>query len=313
MFLTVALVLLSGGPLAIAVASLSAIGHRWVDILAQFVGPAAVGAGLLVATALVLRLRAATVATGLVGFIVMVAGSPQWFPTKGWPADGPGFTLYSANLFVQNADLPAIGTSIRQANADVVVLMEVGDAARPGLDTVLAAYPHRIVTPRRAGGAGPSVFVIASRWPLTERRIELMYMFAIAGEVQTPAGPVTVAGVHLTRPWPYQEQWGQILQTQDLIDWLATVDGPVVVAGDFNSVSSARIGRMLRRETGLVAAPGWPGTWPSALPAWAGITIDQVYRSPELAVVERRLGRPNGSDHRPVVTRFVKAQTPPAA
>ena len=39
----------------------------------------------------------------------------------------------------------------------------------------------------------------------------------------------------------------------------------------------------------------------------AGITIDQVYRSPDLALVSRRLGEPTGSDHRPVVTEFRKA------
>ena len=59
---------------------------------------------------------------------------------------------------------------------------------------------------------------------------------------------------------------------------------------------------------GLLPAPGFPGTWPSALPAFAGIAIDQVYRSPDLALLSRRIGEPTGSDHYPVVTEFTRAK-----
>ncbi len=313
LILTAALALLSGGPAVIAVASLSGHGHRWVDILAQFVGPALVATTLLFGAALLLRLRIASALTGLVLALVVTAGSPQWAPGKGWPTDDPGFTLYFANLYVRNGDIEAIARSVREADADVVVLIEIGDASRPGLDRILAGYPHRVATPRAAGGAGPSSGLIASRWPLTQSAIDVEHAYGVAAEVRTPSGPVTVAGVHLTRPWPFQYQWAQIIQAQALIDWRNGVDGPLVVAGDFNSVSSARIGRMIRLEAGLVAAPGWPGTWPSFLPAEAGITIDQVYRSPDLAVTDRRIARHTGSDHRPVVVRLVRSAETPAA
>lgn len=312
-FLTTALVLLSGAPLVIALASLSGHGHRWVDILAQFVGPALVAAGLLLAATLLMRSRVAGAATGLGLALTVAAGWPQWFPTTGRAAEEPGFTLYFANLWVRNDDIDAIARSVREADADVVVFIEIGDGARAGLDRILAAYPHRVATPRTGGGAGPSSMLIASRWPLAERPIDLEHTFGVAAEVRTPTGPVTVAGVHLTRPWPFQYQWAQIIQAQSLIDWRRGVEGPLVVAGDFNSVSSARIGRMIRSEAGLIAAPGWPGTWPSFLPAWAGMTIDQVYRSPDLALTERRLARHTGSDHRPVVVRLVRGSGTPAA
>ncbi|WP_029415695.1 endonuclease/exonuclease/phosphatase family protein [Brevundimonas bacteroides] len=312
-FLTACVALLSGGPLVIAVASLSGHGHRWVDILAQFVGPALVAATALFGLAVLLRSRSAGIATGLVLVLVGVAGSPQWFPARGWASEEADFTLYFANLFVGNGDADGIGRSIREAQPDIVVLVEVGDEARPALDAILSEFPHRVVTPRRPGGAGPSVSVIASRWPLAERPIDLMHAFAVAAEADTPSGPVTVAGVHLTRPWPYQYQWAQIIQTQELIAWRSGISGPLVLAGDFNSVSSARIGRMIRSEAGLIAAPGWPGTWPSFLPAWAGMTIDHVYRTPDLALTQRRIGRDNGSDHRPVIVRLVRSAETPAA
>src|SRR5690606_31331133 len=121
-------------------------------------------------------------------------------------------------------------------------------------------------------------------------------------------GPVHLLGVHLTRPWPFQEQWGQISQTMALEAIVEDLEGPVIAAGDFNSVSNARIGRQVRRDLGLHPAPGFPGTWPAFLPAPLGLTIDQVWASPELAFVSRRLGRANGSDHRPVVTELTLAK-----
>ena len=158
--------------------------------------------------------------------------------------------------------------------------------------------------------------MIASRRPLRDIRLSIPALYVVGAVVETDLGPVTVAGVHMTRPWPYQIQWEQIRQAEGLSAWARSVDGPVIAAGDFNSVSSARIGKIIKGEGELIPAPGWPGTWPTKLPAAAGMTIDQVYRSPELALVERTLGRPTGSDHRPVITRFAKAETraaPPAA
>ena len=88
---------------------------------------------------------------------------------------------------------------------------------------------------------------------------------------------------------------------------LAAPEHPVIVAGDFNSVSSARIGKQIQADMGLIPAPGWPGTWPSQAPAFININIDQVYRSPDLALLNRRIGQPTGSDHRPVITEFTRA------
>jgi endonuclease/exonuclease/phosphatase (EEP) superfamily protein YafD len=310
---SVALAFLLAVPLGVAAAALSGVGHRWVDILAQFTGPALVVAVAVVAAAALLRSRGVLVAAVLVSALVLAAGSAQWATPRGQP--GPAtetLTLYSANLHRDNVDVPAIARSIAASDADVVVLVEVGSAPEAALDTILAGYPHRAVQ-GRPNVDDVALSVIASRRPLRDLNLRPRNGLSLAGAVvDTPLGPVTFAGAHLTRPWPYQVQWEQIRQAQRVAAWTRTVPGPLIVAGDFNSVSSARIGRLIQKESGLVPAPGWPGTWPAALPAAVGITIDQVYRTPDLALVERRLGRATGSDHRPVITRFVRAAPPPA-
>ncbi|WGM30401.1 hypothetical protein KKHFBJBL_00624 [Brevundimonas sp. NIBR11] len=295
-------------PLGIALAGLSGIGHRWVDILAQFTGPALAAAIVGLAAAALVRVRGLIVAAAGVCVLTLAAGWSQWAPPRGKAEAGsPGFTLYSANLYVRNIDVAAMAASIAAADADVVVLVEVGNAPRAAIDRILVGYPYRVVTGRLDRPDGPALSLIASRRPLRDIELRIPVLHVVGAVAETPLGPVTIAGVHFTRPWPYQVQWEQIRQAEGLSNWAASVEGPVIAAGDFNSVAGARIGKIIRIDGGLIPAPGWPGTWPSPLPAFAGMTIDQVYRSPELAVVDRRLGRPTGSDHRPVITRFVRA------
>lgn len=299
---------LIGPPLAVALAGLSGVGHRWIDILAQFTAPAAVATVLLAGGFLILRRRLWATAAGAVLALLLAAVWPQWFPVAGTAEAGaPPVRLYSANLWARNTDVDAITASIRAAHADIVVLIELGDAPAARLDEVLAGYSHRIATPRIDRPGGPVRSVIASRHPLVAIRDRPDGLHAVGATVRSPLGPLNVIGVHLTRPWPFQEQWGQIEQTRALAAIREDLSGPVVVVGDFNSVSGARIGRQVQREAGLIPAPGFPGTWPSALPSAIGVTIDQVYRSPDLAMISRKLGRPNGSDHRPVVTEFTRA------
>ena len=247
----------------------------------------------------------------VIGFslvLLVAAVGRQWFPGGPRPAaDSPVMRLYSANLWARNQDVEAIAASIREADADVVVLIELGDAPAARLDEVLAGYPHRVATPRIDRPSGPARSVVASRLPLKAIADRPDGLHAVAATVSTSDGPVHLLGVHLTRPWPFEDQWGQISQTMALEAVVEDLDGPVVVAGDFNSVSNARIGRQVKGDIGLHAAPGFPGTWPAFLPSPLGITIDQVWATPDLAFVSRRLGAANGSDHRPVVTEITRA------
>lgn len=296
------------GPLLLGLLALSGVGHRWVDVLFQFTAPVLILTALVTIALIVTRTKAAALSGLAATAALALAVAPQWFPTSATPRPGaPLVRLYSANLWALNTDVEAISASIAAADADVVVLVELGDAPAAQLDRVLTGYPHRIATPRVDRPSGAARSVIASRWPLKVIRDRPDGLHAVGATVRTPNGPLNVIGVHLTRPWPFQEQWGQISQTMALDAVVSDLSGPVVVVGDFNSVSSARIGRQIRRDIGLFPAPGFPGTWPSALPSAFGVTIDQVWRSPDLAVVSRRLGRPTGSDHRPVLTEITLA------
>lgn len=295
-------------PTIMALVAIIGMRNQYADLMAQFTAPAlfaTVGLGVLF---VFIRRRRWAAAALMPAALLLIAVSPQWFPTASRPEAGaPAVRIYSANLWVRNRDLDAIAASIRKADADVVMLIELGDATATHLDALVGTYPYRIASPRidRPNGAVRSV--IASRYPLTALP-RPAGVEAVGARAVTPLGAVHLVSIHLTRPWPFEESWGQISQTMALDEMLQGLSGPVVVAGDFNSVSTARIGQQVQRDIGLLPAPGFPGTWPASLPSALAITIDQVYASPDLAFVSRRLGQSTGSDHRPVVTEITRAR-----
>lgn len=304
-----ALLLLGVIPVAgIGLLVLAGVDNRAVDLLAQFTAPMLITMVLLTAGLGLFRMRAAAGLGTLTSLVLTLAVWPQWFPRASEPdPEAAVVRVYSANLFYLNNDTARIRRSIEAADADIVVLIELASDPAASVDELLAGYPHRAASMRLDQTRGPSRSLVASRWPLAVRADPPDGLHAVAATVRTPLGPVNVVGVHLTRPWPFQHSWGQISQTMALEAVVKDLTGPVVVAGDFNSVSNARIGKMVQRDIGLRPAAGFPGTWPGALPSALGITIDQVYASPDLAFVSRRLGRPTGSDHRPVVTEITRA------
>lgn len=304
-----ALLLLGVTPvMGIALLVLGGVDNRAVDLLAQFTAPVLIATLLLTIGLGLLRIKAPAGLGAFTSLLLALTVWPQWFPEASAPdPDAAIVRVYSANLLYRNNDTARIVRSIEAADADIVVLIELASDPALKINQLLAGYPYRAASMRLDQTRGPSRSVIASRWPLTARADPPDGLHAVAATVRTPLGPINVVGVHLTRPWPFQHSWGQISQTMALRAVVEPLDGPVVVAGDFNSVSSARIGKQVRRDIGLRPAPGFPGTWPGGLPSALGITIDQVYASPDLAFVSRRLGRPTGSDHRPVVTEITRA------
>lgn len=306
LLLRLALIGMAAALATTAAVAFSGFGHRWADILAQFTAPAFAGAVVITAAALFVGDRIATAACALCLALTAGAAWPQWFPARPQMADGPSVRLYSANVWVRNSDAEALGRSITAADPDVVVLLEVNDALFARLDQALPDHPHRAVS-QHMSFRGPVRQLVASRTPLRRITGEPAPL-GIAARVETALGPVTVVPTHLTRPWPFQIQWEQIRQAATQTDFARATDGPVILAGDFNSVSTARIGRQIRADGGVTPAAGWPGTWPAVLPAPFRMTIDQVYVSRDLAVADRRLGRANGSDHSPVITEIRRAR-----
>lgn len=301
------------GLLAVGAADLSGSPSREAVLLSQFTAPAFVSGLMLIGACLALRRPRMAAAMALACMVLSAAMAPQLVPAGARAErDSPTVRLYLANIYIRNENVTAIARSIREAEADIVILTEINsrillDEAR--MARILPEHPHRLNSAVVGGPYRMNHGVIASRYPLQGELIEhLDGIAAMHARTQTPLGPLSLTGAHLTRPWPFLHHGAQDHQLDRLIERLERIEGPYVVAGDFNSTPATGIGQRLRLEGGLASAPSWPGTWPSVLPAPFRIGIDNVFVSRDLSISARTLAVPTGSDHSPVIVEIRRAR-----
>jgi endonuclease/exonuclease/phosphatase (EEP) superfamily protein YafD len=86
---------------------------------------------------------------------------------------------------------------------------------------------------------------------------------------------------------------------------LQSLEGPVIVAGDFNTPSdSVHFAGLTEGFTSAWAerGAGYSATWPVPLPL---MDLDQVWHNAGVAIRSFTLGWSSASDHRPVIVEFV--------
>lgn len=211
-----------------------------------------------------------------------------WLAWQGWALLAPtgpagGFAVYQKNLWYRNAQLNALAADIMASEADVVTLQEVSDRNASLLDRLARTYPHRHL----CDNSRWSDIVILSRHPFVAGTARCSRTRALAlVRVQAPQGPVWVASLHLSWPYPY-DQAERLRQIEPL---LASMQGPAVVGGDLNMFPATRVSRQVARLTGTrELRPLRPTLWLRGLP----MLIDHVYARG--GTVERRPLL--GSDH----------------
>lgn len=157
-------------------------------------------------------------------------------PTPAWVPGAPVIDLVVANVFVDNETPAEAARQLVATAADVVVVVEstaefmaVFDA-HGGAD----AYPNRIVDPDTASDYAVAV--------VTARELGPRSKFCAIGPLRLVVAEIELEGTNLlvvalnpraTLDSDGNEIWKE--QLQALEDFLPTLVGPVVVAGDLNS------------------------------------------------------------------------------
>lgn len=314
------------GPLADARwYALLGFGVLLVEVFAFHGGLAMLG---FAALALVCRFRMLALALAAVGMIhaapglVRVAGAISSAPPAPGPAGQPVLTVVSHNMLFSSASLDAIADIVDREQPDVIMIQEVVRAdARALFDRFGSAYPHRVSADSHRWGA-----VLLSRHPFIEIPDPLPGQPAWSidqpiGVIEFDGVPVTLMSVHLPSPNRIDQLVAGPQMTGRLADWIETQsDRPAggerawsaVFAGDFNAPLWTRRMSALR-EAGLVSAhdaagAGRGATWPARTPLRfaPGIRLDQALFTGDLRCIDARVLESTGSDHRPIVARFVR-------
>ncbi len=181
-------------------------------------------------------------------------------------ADGaPGtIRIYQKNLLMTNPDLTKVEADMRAAHPDIVTLQEVSPANLALLAALSDILPQQKYC--RFGKSGG--VAIATRYGLGGPGFCAKGMVALP--VAGPQGSFWVISVHLTWPWPY----GQADHLRQILPQMAGLDGPLVVAGDFNAVTWSRATEQVRQAAHGLSARPLTGTY-QILP-WVSLPIDQI-------------------------------------
>jgi endonuclease/exonuclease/phosphatase (EEP) superfamily protein YafD len=229
-------------------------------------------------------------ATAMAG-VAGVAGLPIILAYAMAAQAGQGVILYQKNMLSMNDDLAALQVDIRAADPTILTLQEVSVDNRAMMAAVADILPHQMECPFKAVGG---TAIATSLPPTSAARICEPGLSAM--QVTGPDGPFWIVSIHLHWPWPF----GQAAQVDALIPVLAALDGPVIMAGDFNMVPwSHTLDRFAGASRTVKAGPVL-GTWPGFGPL-APLPIDHVLAPDGGSITRRPLA---GSDHHGLLARL---------
>ncbi|TNJ40890.1 endonuclease/exonuclease/phosphatase family protein [Phaeobacter sp. B1627] len=184
------------------------------------------------------------------------------------PSATAGLTLYQKNMLFNNKGNDALVQSILDLQPDVITLEEVSAQNMAVLATLQPQYPVQQVCPFRAVGG---VAVLARAHRVVERLDCVPDLGLAAVRLATETGPLWVAALHLPWPWPHEQN----AKVDATVAQLSALDGPMVLAGDFNAVGWSHALDRIARAGGMARVGPYVGTF-DLPPLGYAIGIDHV-------------------------------------
>lgn len=206
-------------------------------------------------------------------------------------------------LQVNVANGPRIADFFIGSGADIIAVMEAGpitdEAAR-----LAKVYPYHA----GCDAGGPCDTVLMSKTPLTDVTVRSMSPVwrdrMIVAKTTIGGETINVVVAHMVKPYfddfPYAE-------SQVMANVIRSLEGPVLLTGDFNAAAWSPNIDWLRKEAGLVPPPFYPASWPIRLGP-LGVPIDNMWtRAPLLITHIEAMGDAMGSNHRGLVAEVALA------
>ncbi|CAN5836906.1 endonuclease/exonuclease/phosphatase family protein [soil metagenome] len=295
------MILLAIPAMALTLVSVAAFFGRWswvLDVLANFRAQYAV-ALLFMGIWLLIGRWKRTAAAVLAGAVVNLAVIAPLYLGDG--ATSPPVepkTIMSFNLLSPNQQFAEVAEFIRDADPDVVFLHE---ASRPWEVAIDAADLGYEVTRSRSEELIFGTLVLSRPGdPVTS------YGFTVRGAraVEVIHDGIAVLAIHPLAPTTAERSALRNAQFEFAAQWAGDQTAPHVITGDFNATPWSYPFRKLLADTGMrnsQAGFGLGASFPAdGFVAWR-VAIDHLVHSPDIAVADRRLGPPLGSDHFPLI------------
>jgi len=216
------------------------------------------------------------------------------FAGSGAVVDEADFTIRQHNMLFSNTNRGRLVQDFVESGADVIAVQEVGYRNTEALREVATVFPSFHFCRYERGGVAILARDIGKLLASgCARKTEIAWM-----QVETAAGPVTFASIHMRWPWPKPQYWQVGLVEEEI----AKLPKPIVLAGDFNMVPwAAAVDRIAAAADGVVGqglSPTYFIRWP-----WPSFRIDNVI-APRGADLNVERTAKIGSDHHGLVARI---------
>lgn len=213
--------------------------------------------------------------------------------------------LVMSNVEMENDRYTTWMETMREAEPDILLVLEVDNAWVEATEEFAASYAHRIVEPRDNWYG----MMFLSRLPVADFKIRHLVQDdvpSIDATVKLGSGhTIRFVGVHPRPPEPVRDN-DATARDAELTLWgmeLADERGPVIIGGDLNDVAWSATTRLFLRTSGLLDPRRGRGFYNSfhADHWYMRFPLDHVFHSPHFTLSRiERLGHV-GSDHFPIL------------
>ncbi len=216
------------------------------------------------------------------------------------------YRLLSFNILGSNTENGGrIADMIIASGADVVYTLESAPLL-PFLDRLAQTYPYRIGCGKDTGECD---LMMLSKRPFVTQQVrslsDLRRNRFIMTQIDMDGTPVTFAAAHMTKPYYDDTHQEELWRLANILN---STQGPLVLAGDFNSGIIAPDMQRFLRSTGLKTAGSEPKSWPVEFGNY-GISIDHMLaRAPLHLTRLDRIEDNMGSNHYGLTGEFVIGQ-----
>lgn len=205
--------------------------------------------------------------------------------------------VLSFNVLNSNPNGVAIAERVLDLAPDIAIIME--SAPVRSVAAMDQAYPHRAGCSEEGTACDLLVY---SKTPFASNRVlplgEFRRLRLVIAETVIEGVGVTIVGLHLTKPYFDDLMLAELWQA---FRALRELEGPVILAGDFNAAAWSDDIAELAERAALVPPPSYPATWPVEL-ADIGVPIDNLFtRGNALITAINAMPDAMGSNHRGLV------------
>ena len=219
--------------------------------------------------------------------------------------DEQDYRLLTYNVLQTNDRTEDVADYIASEDIDFLLLVETDKRWSDEMDFELRDhFPHRFSRPQPHHDG--LMFYSKHPWK-SIRLVNELRCLTVEATFSLPDGMFTLVGVHPPPPMGLAAAERRNVFLAELSRYVSRLPGSVIVAGDFNATPwSPHFRRVL--TTGQLEDSGFgrgiQNTWYRYPTLLLGLPIDHVLTR-GIAIRQRSIGPPIGSDHRPILFEFL--------